>query len=183
MLWLNDQYGLDIRCIRLTPYELGEGVLLYARQVIPLPEAADYRVRLRRKEQQQEQALRDGRDFTRYHVIVDGVVRPSTNKRRSVLGMVRELVAKGVAIEDVAGLLSARHVAVVQGELADPAEIEAALNNEGRVAERLLCEEPFRADGKTYVLSKMWGRGTDLVLVRLSSAFPAAGVSVREAEE
>ena len=183
VLWLNDQYGLDIRCIRLTPYELDGRVLLDVRQVIPLPEAADYRVRLRRKEQQQEQALRDGRDFTRYCIIVDGVARPSTNKRRSVLGMVGALVAQNVAIKDIASLMTARQVAVVEGELTDPTEIKAALRRDGRDAERFFSEEPFCADGQTYVVWKMWGRGTDLMLERLSSAFPTAGVDFREADE
>src|ERR1039458_2149199 len=40
VLWLNDVYGLDIRCVRLTLYRVGERLLLNFEQIIPLPEAA-----------------------------------------------------------------------------------------------------------------------------------------------
>lgn len=59
VLWLN-QSGLDIRCVRLKPYKVGERVLLDVQQVIPLPEAADYQVRARAKAQL-ERASREGR--------------------------------------------------------------------------------------------------------------------------
>lgn len=46
VIWLNRQ-GLDIRCIRLRPYKLGNQLLIDATQIIPLPEAADYEVKIR----------------------------------------------------------------------------------------------------------------------------------------
>lgn len=46
VLWLN-QHDLDITCIRLRPYRLGSEVLVDATQIIPLPEAEDYEVKLR----------------------------------------------------------------------------------------------------------------------------------------
>lgn len=46
VIWLNRQ-GLDIRCIRLSPYKLGEQLLVDAAQIIPLPEAADYEIKIR----------------------------------------------------------------------------------------------------------------------------------------
>ena len=48
-LWLNSK-GLDITCIKLQLYRTGTDLLLDASQVIPLPEAADYLVRVREKE-------------------------------------------------------------------------------------------------------------------------------------
>jgi len=51
ILWLNDQ-GLDIRCVRMKPYRDGEGSLFIdVQQLIPLPEAADYRTQIKAKEQ------------------------------------------------------------------------------------------------------------------------------------
>ena len=82
VLWLNRFDGMDIRCVRLVPYEVDGRVLLDVQQVVPLPEAADYQVRLRRKDQQQERVSSEGRDFTRYHIVVDGQVLPDENKRR-----------------------------------------------------------------------------------------------------
>lgn len=54
VLWLNER-SLDIRCVRLKPYRYGDHVMLDVQQVIPLPEAAEYQVRVREKEQQARQ--------------------------------------------------------------------------------------------------------------------------------
>ncbi len=48
VMWLND-HSLDIRCVRMKPHRLGDQVLLDVQQVIPLPEAAEYQVRIREK--------------------------------------------------------------------------------------------------------------------------------------
>lgn len=50
VLWLRDR-DIDIRCIRLRPYQDGEARLVDVQQIIPLPEAVDYQVQLREKEQ------------------------------------------------------------------------------------------------------------------------------------
>jgi len=81
VLWLNGFDGMDIRCVRLVPYEIDAKILLDIQQVLPLPEAADYQVRLRRKDVARERARSDGRDFTRFHIVVDGVERAHQNKR------------------------------------------------------------------------------------------------------
>jgi hypothetical protein len=52
VLWLRDR-EIDIRCIRLRPYITGDKTLVDVQQVIPLPEAQDYIVRIREKEQQE----------------------------------------------------------------------------------------------------------------------------------
>ena len=46
VLWLRDQ-GIDIRCIRLLPYRIDDQLVLDVTQVLPLPEAEDYLVRIR----------------------------------------------------------------------------------------------------------------------------------------
>jgi hypothetical protein len=48
VLWLIDR-GLDIRCLRIVPYKIGDKRLVDLRQVIPLAQAGEYQVRLRRK--------------------------------------------------------------------------------------------------------------------------------------
>jgi len=50
VLWLRDR-DIDIRCIRLRPYQDGEKRLIDVQQIIPLPEAQEYQVQLREKEQ------------------------------------------------------------------------------------------------------------------------------------
>jgi hypothetical protein len=55
VLWLNKQ-GLDITCIRLKPYRLGEQLLVDIQQVIPLPEAKDYETKVRAQQQESRRA-------------------------------------------------------------------------------------------------------------------------------
>ncbi|MCY4616507.1 MAG: hypothetical protein OXC71_08985 [Chloroflexi bacterium] len=64
VLWLNDA-GLDIRCVRLLPYRVGDDLLLDVTQVIPLPEAEDYTVRIRDREAEQERRDYPEVDWTR----------------------------------------------------------------------------------------------------------------------
>jgi len=55
-LWLNEQ-GIDIRCVRLKPYEMNSRVVLDVQQLIPLPEAQDYIIQVGIK-QREGQAYR-----------------------------------------------------------------------------------------------------------------------------
>jgi hypothetical protein len=62
VMWLNDQ-GLDITCVRLKPYRYNSTTILDVQQVIPLPEAADYQIQLRQKEQQAKQHRAERHDI------------------------------------------------------------------------------------------------------------------------
>lgn len=50
VLWLRER-DIDIRCVRLRPYQDGERRLIDVHQIIPLPEANEYQVQIREKEQ------------------------------------------------------------------------------------------------------------------------------------
>ena len=56
VLWLN-QHELDITCVRLRPYRMGDEILIDATQIIPLPEAADYEVKVRAQEKEKRKVL------------------------------------------------------------------------------------------------------------------------------
>jgi hypothetical protein len=142
------------------------------------PQAADYQVRIRRKDQQQEKAREGGADWTRYQVIVDGVAGPPLRKRQAVLSMVQALHHKGIRIDDFSKLLPPARLRVISAQLDNPGEIQEALRAQGvNGPERYFTDAPFVEDGKTYVLTKMWGRGTVPALSALRDAFAAAGVS------
>jgi hypothetical protein len=51
VLWLN-RHDLDIICIRLRPYRIGVDVFIDATQIIPLPESADYEVKVRAQDKE-----------------------------------------------------------------------------------------------------------------------------------
>jgi hypothetical protein len=50
VLWLR-QFGVDISCVRLSPYDMGDGSIVFESNVlIPLPEARDFVIETERKE-------------------------------------------------------------------------------------------------------------------------------------
>ena len=55
VLWLNKR-GLDITCIRLKPYRLGEQVLVDIQRIIPLPEAEYYETKVRAQQEENRRA-------------------------------------------------------------------------------------------------------------------------------
>ena len=42
--------GIDVKCIKVVPYLLDSQLLIQIQQIIPVPEASEYMVRLSRKE-------------------------------------------------------------------------------------------------------------------------------------
>jgi hypothetical protein len=58
VMWLNER-GLDIRCVRLLPYQDSGRVLLDVQQVIPLPEAQEYQVRIKAKAERERNSRRE----------------------------------------------------------------------------------------------------------------------------
>jgi hypothetical protein len=181
VLWLNRFDGMDIRCVQLVPYEINNKTYLDIEQVVPLPQAVDYQVQIRKKVQQQEKVRREGgANWTRYQIIVDGESSEPLRKRQAVLAMIQRLSQKGIQIEAVSELLPPSRMRVVSGQFHDPAAVEEALREHGvNEPERYFTDAPFVEDGKTYVLTKMWGRNTEPTLLALQEAFPAAGVSFR----
>jgi hypothetical protein len=58
VMWLNKR-DLEIRCVRLIPYQDNGRVLVDVQQVIPLPEAAEYQIQIREKEQKERKEKAD----------------------------------------------------------------------------------------------------------------------------
>jgi len=61
VLWLRER-DIDIHCVRLRPYMKGETRLVDVQQIIPLPEAHEYQVPLREKEQVGRRKRADNND-------------------------------------------------------------------------------------------------------------------------
>ena len=74
VLWLNDS-GLDIRCVRLLLYLADNQLFIDAAQVIPLPEADDYLVRVREKAEEVETVTRRRRKRTSNVLVENGVIK------------------------------------------------------------------------------------------------------------
>jgi hypothetical protein len=81
-MWLNKRDS-DIRCVRLQPYRLGEELLLDIEQIIPLPEAEEYQVKVREQASAQRAAASSSKDKTQYQFL-----GKPYNKRQLVLAIV-----------------------------------------------------------------------------------------------
>ena len=55
-MWLN-RHDLDITCIRLIPYRMGDAVLIDATKIIPLPETTEYEVKVRAQEKEKRKVI------------------------------------------------------------------------------------------------------------------------------
>jgi hypothetical protein len=93
-MWLND-FGLDIRCVRMHPYISDGKTFLDVQTVIPIPEIADYQVRIREKKQKERESRETARDFTRFDVKIAGQQYSSQSKRWLMFRVISQAL-KGV---------------------------------------------------------------------------------------
>lgn len=54
VMWLIEEYGVDITCVRIEAYEHRDRILLNTQQVIPVAEAEEYMTKRRQKQEKQE---------------------------------------------------------------------------------------------------------------------------------
>lgn len=178
VLWLTDVYGLDIRCVRLTPYQVDERLLLDVQQVVPLPEAGDLTVQLRRRQTVARAVTTDSRDWTSYQITTPAGSTEPLRKRRAVLAMVTALHQAGVPADQLAEILPRSRFLPVDGthigeDLAQAFVTRYAASNK-RLG-RWFLDAPLHDGERTWVLSKMWGTNTEPILDRLLELAPTAG--------
>ena len=63
VLWLRDS-DIDIRCVKITPYQVDEQIIIVPKVVIPLEEAEQYLIEIKHKEEEREQSGRKNRPPT-----------------------------------------------------------------------------------------------------------------------
>ncbi|MBI2320731.1 MAG: hypothetical protein HYU88_01180 [Chloroflexi bacterium] len=197
VLWLSARANLDIRCVRLRSYQHGGRLVLDVQQVIPLPEAADYQVRLREKVQREREARREAstRDYTKYTVVTPHGLREGLPKRRAILEVVKGLSAAGVPVPEIQQVLQTEHgygpsvLRSAPGDLDSDAFVAAVTEEsraEGRAFDpsRFFCadEDLIRSDRRTYALTNQWGVGTFAAIESLLRAFPDRGISCTAVE-
>lgn len=181
VLWLNRFDRMDVRCVRLVPYEIAGRVLLDIQQVIPLPEAGDYQVRIGRKLAEQERS--DNRDLTRYQIVVDGHPSEDLNKRHAVRRMIQCLVDRGIPAAAIGDRLTPGRFRRLNGEHHTEEDVRTALAEQypGVTVDAWFTEYAIVEDGRTWILRRSWGRSTEPTLITLREAFPQANVTFRHA--
>lgn len=188
VLWLND-HGLDVKCVRLRPYNDAGRLLIDVQQVIPLPEAETYQIRIRDKKVVERAARTQNRDLTRYDVTVGEDTFTNLPKRRAVYQVIRKLCDDGIDPEEIISELDFKGDALIQviGKL-DAAAFEEALaarlTEQGKKPNTLRYfianDELIHAQGKTYAVTKMWGPKTVPAINALLKRFPGHQISYHE---
>jgi hypothetical protein len=176
VIWLN-QRELDVTCMRLKPYKDGDGVLLDVQQIIPLPEAEDYRIKIREKNERERQSRRSQKDLTKYDVTINGVVHERLAKRQAILTIVRHLCSSGIVPEEIAKHIPWREKTVfrsVNGVVAGDDFTRLAIADGAFDPTRffLESEEVIHHNGRTYAVSSQWGNRTYTAIKNLIAAYP-----------
>lgn len=185
VLWMNER-DLDITCVRLQPYRLGEAVLLDVQQIVPLPEAADYQIQIRQKHREVRAAAGRSVDWTRYDVQLGADLQRSLSKRDVVFATTRFLVSQGVAPEEIETTAGRRMFEAVDGHVEGDvfrAELIRRRPNDARALQRYYSrdEQLFRTGGKTYAVTTQWSKTTmEAAMAALVAQYAAHGLSYRE---
>jgi hypothetical protein len=189
VLWLIDK-GVDLRCFRVKPYQYGKELLVNIEQVLPLPEAQDYMIGVRKKSRKEKESRE--RDLTKFDVIVSDERHVGLPKRRAIFTVVKALCDAGHPPEEVwDGVPRSYNTAwrVVDGEVDSETfeELATRAAENGGLAfdprrwffsdEDLIC-----SNGKTYSFSKMWGIRTEAIIQQLLIRFSNHEIRVSQSE-
>ena len=188
VLWLNER-GLDIRCIRLRPYRDGDKLLLDIQQVIPLPEAEEYQIKIRDKARLEQVSRTQSRDLTKYDVTIGDEFFDHLPKRWAIFHVIRHLCDSGVDPEEICSVITwkSNMMRVVEGTL-DSVEFEKKLaeqlvseGNKPRTWRYFISDdELIHTNGRTYAVIKSWGTRTAEAIDLLQEKFPEHRITYRE---
>lgn len=186
ILWLCDR-DIDVRCVRLRPYGTKEETFLDVQQVIPLPEAADYSVRVQEK-RHKSRVSREKRDYTKYDLVIGDEKLERQAKRRVIHAILKHLLERGVSVDAIRTAFHWRTTRMIQ-------QVEGTLNSDEFIAEAIRQNEKFDAtrwltkddelvhvDGQTLAINNQWaGTKFEPVLQSLIDGSSASDVSFEQA--
>lgn len=175
VLWLRDRFDVDIRCIRLRPHRLDDRLVLDIQPIVPLPEAEEFVIGVRRRQESVAAESSAGRDYSKFEIADSESATGPLNKRQAMRALVCALHGLGVDPALMVGLITGPKLLAVDGILDGDAlgaafvqRYPAAENNLGR----WFVDSPLPFGDRTWVLSKMWGIDTETTLYSLLELAP-----------
>ncbi len=182
VLWLNE-HELDIRCVRLGLYAVGERKLIDIQQVIPLPEANAYQVQIRKKAAEERQAKEGGSDWSRYDLYIGKQVYKNLYKRHLFFRVIQALIAQGVTPEEIFQFFPGRKFLVVAGECSaeefrrKASQLKTS-SGSPQDLRRFFVEqdELFVVNGKTVAVTNQWSIKRLPALNALLAEHPKSGI-------
>lgn len=184
VLWLND-YGLDIRCVRIKPYKDGSRTLVDVQQVVPLPEASEYQIQVGVKNRQERIFRVQNRDFTKYDVTVLGKSEKYLPKRGAIFYVVKNLCNSGISPEKINELIDWKGNLFLHADgLHNSDDFIRIITEQGKANGRKInyprwyCddEELIYFEERTYAFHKMWGSRWMSAMKLLKDNFPDAKI-------
>jgi hypothetical protein len=128
VLWLQIR-GVDIRCVKMTPYRHEGKLLVQTEQVIPLPEAEEFTVKIGMKRAEERSArplqARLPRDLT-FEITVCGNKHPHLRYDEAIFKAVEVLKQCGVTLEQIQAALPPNRLVSCGGRLS-PEEMKRAI--------------------------------------------------------
>lgn len=152
VMWLNER-DLDIRCIRLIPYKHQNEILIDVQQIIPLPEAESYQVKIKQQSEERREARKSNRDYTRY--LFNGEVY---NKRKLVLAVILDWFSKNKP-DSLDDLLKAFPQEIRRGGVFFQVDEAKEIANRQGIDRHFLGEQEILhfSDLSSCVVSNQWG--------------------------
>jgi len=155
VMWLNEK-GLDIQCYRMIPYKFNEKILIDIQQIIPLPEAQSYQIKVKEQKEERKELRQGSRDNTKYDF--NGEIE--LGKR----GLVQKVWKKYIKANQ--GISYDKLLEDFPNEIRGKmfTELENALEQQKRDSNNLTRyfiaeDEILVIQDKKYVISNQWGKG------------------------
>ncbi len=186
ILWLTDNYGLDIRCVRLKPYRhrdtAGNTTIFFEVQtVVPMPEAADYQVGILEKKRQERHSRRT--PHPKYDVEIRGESRRSLSKRQMMHWILSRLLQEET-YETITQLIRLKTSTIIRyDEERTMGDIRAELMSFDPPRDnRFFCEDgqEVRSEKNIYIITNQWGPDTLKFVDLLVDTFPALELKYEE---
>ena len=154
VLWLRDK-GIDISCVRLTPFNYQGEVLIDAAQIIPLEEAEDYQIQFREKRAEQRASQQGTKDYSKYRF--NGEVY---NKRHLALAVLNHWI-KDQQLADLAQITDYLAQLNLARKVKRLDQIPENNLKRWHLGEGKLIELP---SGEQIAISNQWGTDTERLL-------------------
>ncbi len=187
VLWLIER-SIDIKCIRIKPQKDAETLYLDIQQIIPLPETADYQVKLREKTTEQRQARRESqRDYSKFDMTFNGVKYSNLNKRETMILTMMKCIESGISPKELMEITGNRKWLSVNKICKTQEEFEKELtltNNRKYDSSRWFNSdnELLVQNGKTYVYSNQHGKGTEKLVNEILTKYPQLNATIEKNE-
>jgi len=176
VLWLIER-DIDITCIRIKPHRDGENLYFDIQQIIPLPEASEYQVKLKEKAAEQRQARRESkRDYSKFDISINGISKMNLNKRQLMFFSISQCVKSGINPIELIEITGKRKWIWVDEICETTEDFERLIVGNSRNYDPSRWfnsdDELLKYNNRTYAFSNQHGKGSFELVKTIFSKYP-----------